>query len=284
MSDKKKTQVYLISDSTGETVNSIARSAFSLFDDIEIEENNWPLIRTKLQVDSIIDKAKEISKENFTIIMFTITDREIRNYLVSKCKRSKLPYIPVLSKVVSELSFILEKNINYSNQGKQHEVGKDYFSKIEAVNFAISHDDGQSLWDIQDADIIIIGVSRTSKSPTSIYLSYKGYRTANIPYVSSSMSLIESIKDIKDVFIVALTINSEELSDIRNKRMLVLDKDNYESDYTDINKIHEETIEAKRYYVKNNWPIINVTRRSVEETSANIIQLYNEFKISIGKE
>lgn len=274
MNNTKNINVYLISDSTGETVNSVSRSSFSLFDDIEVEEYNWPLVRTKNQVDKII---KDVI-ENFGIVMFTVTDREIRNYLVSECKRIKVPYISVLSKVVSELSFILEKNVNYNNQGKQHEVDKDYFSKIEAVSYSVSHDDGQALWDIQDADIIILGVSRTSKSPTSMYLSYKGYRTANVPYVSSSLELMEEIKKIKGVLIVALTINPEELVDIRKKRMLAFNTSKLDNRYTDINEISEELLEAQRFYTKNNWPVINVTRRSVEETVANIISLYNDFK------
>jgi regulator of PEP synthase PpsR (kinase-PPPase family) len=266
----KKVVLYLISDCTGDTLHSVARATISRFSGVESKEKVYPMVRSKEQIDEIM---KEI-KEDPGIVMYTIVDEDVRYYLKDECNKIDITYIPVLSHVVSKLSEYLDlQTISYP--GKQYDLDEEYFRKVEAVNFALNHDDGQSLYNLDKADIIIIGPSRTSKSPTSIYLAYRGYKVANIPLVPGNN--YADFNKYTRPLIVGLVINPDRLFDIRKNRLMSLDE-NRQTDYVDIEKIQSEIKETKILCNKNNWPIIDVTRRSVEETAACILNFYNKRK------
>ena len=268
---KKIIHVYLVSDSTGETVLSVARSALAHFDGLHVEEHLWSLVRTKGQIDKL---AKELEK-NHGIVMFTMINEELKEYLQEICVKSHVLSIPVLAEAVNSISNYLEVKVT-SQSGRQHAMDEDYFKRMNAINFALTHDDGQSYFDLKKADIILIGPSRTSKSPTSIYLAYRGYKVANIPYISGQ-SLPGILEKLDGPLIVGLVINHERLIEIRKNRLVNLNEvSNY--NYVDLDVVRQEVTEVKRLYQKNNWPVIDVTRKSVEETATNIITMYKQKK------
>ncbi len=269
---KKTINLHLISDSTGETLSSVARAVLSQFEGIESNDFIWPLIRTKSQLESVMES---ITKDP-GIVLYTILHDELIESLKKCCFALKTPCIPVLSHIIGEFSNYLGMNISHTI-GRQHLLDSEYFSRVEAISYTINHDDGQLAWDLFDADIIIIGVSRTSKSPTSVYLSCRGYKTANIPFVSIE-TIPASIYDLKKPLIVGLTINPEKLVQIRQSRLTLLGQE-MATDYIDIESIKKEIASSRKLFAKLNCPIIDVTKRSVEETAAKIIHLLQEKKI-----
>lgn len=266
---KKSINLHLISDSTGETLSSVSRAVLSQFEGVESNDFIWPLIRTKSQ----IEKVKESITKNPGIVLYTIMDDELIENLQSHCYQLQIPCIAVLSRIINEFSNYLGMDISHAI-GRQHLLDSGYFSKVEAINYTIAHDDGQVAWDLYDADIIIIGVSRTSKSPTSVYLSCRGYKTANIPFVDIK-TIPENIYDLKKPLIVGLTINPEKLIQIRQTRLLSIGQE-ANTDYIDIDAVKNEITESRKLFAKLNCPVIDVTKRSVEETAAKIIQLYQK--------
>ena len=264
--------LHLLSDSTGETVSSVSRAAIAQFDGIEVEEHTWPLIRTKGQVDKVLEKIRK----NGGFIMYTMADRKLRHYLKDSCNKMGVPCVSVMAKVITDLSRFLDMKTTSHQPGRQHEMDEEYFERVEAINFALAHDDGQSAWDLEEADVVLIGASRTSKSPTSMYLAYRGYRAANVPYVSG-VPLPDNIENLKNPLVVGLTISPDVLVQIRKNRLLSINEDS-STDYTDMERVKAELIEVRKIYTKNNWPVIDVTRRSVEETTATIIQYYEKRK------
>jgi len=267
----KKINLHLVSDSTGETLSAVARAVLSQFEGVESDDFIWSLVRTKGQVE----KIKESIKKNPGIVLYTILEDEITEDLKKFCYELQLPCIPVLSRIITEFSNYLGMNISHVI-GRQHILDEQYFSRVEAVNYTLAHDDGQSTWDLYDADIVVIGVSRTSKSPTSVYLSLRGYKTANIPFVSLE-TFPQNIYDLKSPLIVGLTINPEKLIQIRQNRLLMLGQE-LETDYIDLDKVKSEIAESRKLFSKLACPVIDVTKKSVEETAAKIIQLYQEKK------
>jgi regulator of PEP synthase PpsR (kinase-PPPase family) len=272
MTTKKVINLHLISDSTGETLSSVARAALSQFEGVDSNDFIWPLVRTKPQ----LDRALEAIQENPGIILYTILHDDLVEDLRKKCFELKIPCIPVLSHIIAEFSGYLGMNISHT-VGRQHLLDNEYFSRVEAISYTMTHDDGQSAWDLYDADIVIVGVSRTSKSPTSVYLSCRGYKTANIPFVSLS-TIPQTIYDLKKPLVVGLTINPEKLTQIRQTRLTSLGQESG-SDYINIEAIEQELAESRKLFSKLGCPIIDVTKRSVEETAAKIIQLLQEKKI-----
>ncbi|MCE3254918.1 MAG: yqfL [Rickettsiaceae bacterium] len=264
---KKTINLHLISDSTGETLSSVSRAVLSQFEGVESNDFIWPLVRTKGQ----IEKVKESISKNPGIVLYTILEDDLINSLKNHCSQLGVPCISVLSRIINEFSNYLEMSIS-NTIGRQHLLDREYFSRVEAINYTINHDDGQSTWDLYDADIVIIGASRTSKSPTSVYLSCRGYKTANVPFVSIE-SIPESIYDLKKPLIVGLTINPEKLVQIRQSRLALFGKD-IDSSYIDIEAVKNEVAASRKLFAKLNCSIIDVTKRSVEETAAKIIQLY----------
>ena len=268
-SNKKTLNLHLISDSTGETLISVARSVLSQFEGVESKDFIWPLIRTKSQ----IEKVKDSIAKNPGIVMYTIVQHDLIEVIKSYCYELQIPCIPVLSRIVTEFSNYLGMNIS-NIVGRQHLLDEEYFSRVEAINYTINHDDGQAARDLYDADIVIIGVSRTSKSPTSVYLSCRGYKTANIPFVDINR-IPDNIYDLKKPLIVGLIIHPEKLIQIRQTRLLSIAGE-MQGDYINLESVKKEIAESRKLYAKLCCPVIDVTKRSVEETAAKIIQLLQD--------
>ena len=257
--------LHLVSDSTGETVSSVARAALAQFEHAKPEEHVWSLIRTQGQLEKLIAALDT----HPGVVMFTLVNSEMRDALRKACDARRLPCIPVLGPVVNALSNYLREEAT-GTTGAQYEMSEDYFSRIDAINFALAHDDGQGTWELDQADIVIVGVSRTSKSPTCVYLAYRGFKAANVPFVPN-VELPESLFSLKQPLIVGLTISGERLIDIRNTRLAAMNQD-APTDYVDEERVREEIEASKIIFRKHGWPVIDVTRRSVEETATLIIQ------------
>jgi len=258
--------VHLVSDSTGETASSVARAVFSQYEGVEIEEHLYSLVRTKGQMIRVLE---EIRKEG-GIVMFTIVNAEMREMLKEKCDEMGVLCISILSEIIGKVSKYL--GIKTSKEvGMKLIMDEEYFSRVEALNFTLNHDDGQAVWDLEKADVVIVGVSRTSKSPTCIYLANRGYKAANVPFVSVD-SFPHEVAELKDKIVVGLLIDVERLVQIRKSRLISINTDS-ETSYTDIERVADEIKQARKFFTKNKWPIINVDNRSIEETSAMIIQM-----------
>jgi regulator of PEP synthase PpsR (kinase-PPPase family) len=265
----KKVTLHLISDSTGETLSSIAKAAFAQFDQIELKEYIWSLIRSPIQLNKVISTLRKKPG----IVMYTLTDQQLIETLREECSALQMPCMPVLDNIVYSLSQFLKIKPN-PKPGKQHVIDEEYFRKIEAMNFSITHDDGQHIENLGNADIILVGPSRTSKSPTSMYLAHRGFKTANVPFVSGC-PLPEILFSAKKPLIVGMSISPIRLVEIRKSRLLSM-SDHNNTEYIDQEKVTNEMMEAKKIFTVNHWPIIDITRKSVEEISATIVQLYHE--------
>ena len=263
---KKLINLHLISDSTGETLSSVARAVLSQFEGVESSDFIWPLIRTKPQLDRVMESISQ----NPGVVMYTILHDDLIDELRRKCYEIKVPCIPVLSHIIGEFSSYLGMTIS-STVGRQHLLDNQYFSRVDAISYTINHDDGQATWDLYEADIVIIGVSRTSKSPTSVYLSCRGYKTANVPFVSLE-TIPQSLYEIKKPLIVGLTINPEKLVQIRQTRLASIGQETG-TDYIDVESVKNEIAESRKLFAKLDCPVLDVTKRSVEETAAKIIHL-----------
>lgn len=272
----KTINIHLVSDSTGETLSSVSRAVLSQFEGVESNDFIWPLVRTKSQIDDVMNS---ISNDP-GIVMYTILHDDLILDLKKKCYEMNIPCIPVLSHIIGEFSQYL--NMNVSNTiGRQHLLDNQYFSRVDAISYTITHDDGQSTWDLYDSDIVIVGVSRTSKSPTSVYLSCRGYKVANIPFVSID-TMPQTIYELKKPLIVGLIVNPEKLSQIRQNRVGSIGAEDVSGSYVDVDSIKKEISESRKLFAKLNCPIIDVTKKSVEETSAKIINLLQEKRKNIG--
>lgn len=257
--------IHLISDSTGETVSSVFRAAIAQFDGIEPEEHLWTLVRTRAQIEKVIHGLKEEPG----VVMYTLLDKELIEMLKVECSKLSVPCIPVIANTVSELSRYFGKSIA-AQPGRQHQMDAEYFTKMEAINYSLAHDDGQNFHGLSAADIILVGPSRTSKSPTCMYLAYKGYKSANVPFVMGC-PLPPELESLKKPLIVGLTISADRLEQIRRTRLQSLNQDG-ETNYVDGEKIREEIEESRKLFHRNQWPVIDVSKRSVEETAATILQ------------
>ena len=262
-------QIYLISDSTGETLDRIFLALKAQFSNINYEVSQFSFTRTENQILKILDKAK--NNKN-SVILYTIVDNNLAKYLANAGEEKKIPCFSVLGNLILNFSKILNQRASHQPSG-QHVLNDEYYDRIEAIQFTISHDDGNSISDIEKSDIILVGVSRTSKTPTSIYLANKGFKTSNIPLVNEN-SLPEKIKKNPQLTcVVGLNTEPERLVDIRKNRMNSL-KETENKTYTSIENIKKEIIDAKKTFQKYKWPSIDVTRKSVEETAASIIKIH----------
>ena len=264
----KSFHLHLVSDSTGETVSMVARACLVQFDTIEAHERLWAMIRSKDQVEEVLEGIRE----NPGFVLYTIVNEDIRNLLEDGCRKLQVPCIAVLDPIISKLGAHLDVEI-HPMPGRQHVMDAEYFSRIEAMQFVLSHDDGQSTHDLDKADVVLLGVSRTSKTPTCIYLANRGIKAANIPIVPGC-ALPDELFAAANPLIVGLTKEPKRLVEIRRQRLRLLDQDE-ETDYVDLEKVSKEINEARRLYTKHDWPVINVSRKSIEETAATIIQMVN---------
>ncbi len=264
----KHFHLHLVSDATGETVDMVARSSLVQFKNIDNTQHVWNMVRNENQIREIIDGVKK----NPGFILYTLVDNEMRTLLENSCRELKVPCIPILDPVVNALGSYLKAEIQAA-PGRQHVMDAEYFSRIEAMHFVLSHDDGQSTRSLDSADVIIVGVSRTSKTPTCIYLANRGLKAANVPIVPGCQLPIELL-DAGKPLVVALTNDPRQLVQIRRNRLKSLGQDEA-TDYIDMETVSSEVKEARRLYASQNWPVIDVTRKSIEEVAANILQLYN---------
>ena len=262
-------QIYLISDSTGETLDRVFLAIKAQFKNIKYDVKSYFFTRTENQISKIMAEAK---KNDNAIILYTIVDTSLAKFLANKGDEKKIPCFSVLGNLIMNFSKLLNQKASHVPSG-QHALNEEYYERIEAIQFTMAHDDGNLAEDIDKADLILLGVSRTSKTPTSIYLANKGYKTLNIPLVNEQ-SIPESLKkNPKLSCVVGLTTEPQRLVDIRKNRMNAL-KEKENTNYTNINKIEKEINEAKKTFTKYKWPTIDVTRKSVEETAASIIKIY----------
>ncbi len=262
-------QIYLISDSTGETLDRIFLALKAQFLNIEYKVHSYSFTRTENQILKILEDAE---KNANAIILYTIVDNNLAKYLSNVSNNKKIPCFGVLGNLILNFSKILNQKATHEPSG-QHILNEEYYDRIEAIQFTMNHDDGNLLNEVDKSDIILIGVSRTSKTPTSIYLANKGFKTSNIPLVNEN-SLPESLKkNPKMVCVVGLSTEPERLVDLRKNRMNSL-KETENIQYTNLDNIKKEVLEAKKTFQKYKWPSIDVTRKSVEETAASIIKIH----------
>ena len=262
-------QIYLISDSTGETLDRIFLALKAQFKNIEYKVHPYSFTRTQNQIIKILEMAK---KNENSIILYTIVDNGLAKFLANQSEDKGLPCFGVLGNLILSFSKLLNQRASHQPSG-QHVLNEEYYQRIEAIQFTMSHDDGNLVNEAGKSDIILLGVSRTSKTPTSIYLANKGYKTSNIPLVNEN-SIPKILKDNpKLTCIVGLNTEPQRLVDIRKNRMNSL-KETDNTKYTNIDNIQKEIDEAKKTFKKYGWPSIDVTRKSVEETAASIIKIY----------
>jgi regulator of PEP synthase PpsR (kinase-PPPase family) len=262
-------QIYLISDSTGETLDRIFLALKAQFKNIEYKVHSYSFTRTENQILKILDDAK---KNENSVILYTIVDNNLAKYLANVSDQKKIPCFGVLGNLILNFSKILNQKASHEPSG-QHVLNEEYYDRIEAIQFTMNHDDGNLLNDIEKSDIILVGVSRTSKTPTSIYLANKGFKTSNIPLVNEN-SLPKKLKDNPQLAcVVGLNTEAERLVDLRKNRMNSL-RETENTKYTSIENIKKEIMDAKKTFQKYKWPSIDVTRKSVEETAASIIKIY----------
>ena len=269
-------QIYLISDSTGETLERIFLALKAQFKNIEYKIHSYSFTRTENQILKILEDAEV---NNNSIILYTIVDNNLAKYLANKSNDKKIPCFGVLGNLILNFSKILNQKASHEPSG-QHILNEEYYDRIEAIQFTMNHDDGNLLNDIDKSDIILVGVSRTSKTPTSIYLANKGFRTSNIPLVNES-SLPEKLKkDPHFTCVVGLSTEAERLADLRKNRMNSL-KEKENTEYTNLDNIKDEVLKAKKTFQKYKWPVIDVTRKSVEETAASIIKIHEIYSNNV---
>jgi len=267
---RHKYQIHLISDSTGETLDRIFLALKSQFPNFNHNKKEYIFIRTEKQINKIISECEE--KEN-VIILYTVVETKIDKYIVEICKKKNIPCFGILGNLIINFSKLIKQKSNHTPSA-QHVLDEDYYKRIEALQFSMSHDDGMNVKDIKNADIVLLGVSRTSKTPTSIYLANKGYKTLNIPLIR--MQEIPSLlkEDCKNLCVVGLVVEAERLSDIRNNRLEIMRETNIPN-YSNLDSILEEIEESKKLFKKYKWPVVDVTRKSVEETAATIIKIFD---------
>jgi len=258
--------VHLVSDSTGETLNAMARAVCARFENVLPIEHYYALVRSPRQLERALADIEEAPG----VVMHTIVDDTLRTALEEGCRRLDMPCIAALDPLVSALSRYLGAALT-RRVGAQHALDTDYFNRMDALNYAIGHDDGQGGQELDQADVVLVGVSRTSKTPTCIYLAHRGIRAANFPLVPGR-PIPEALTRLSSALVVGLTVSPDRLIQIRRNRLLSL-KESRDTAYTDIEAVREEVVQARRLYERQGWPVIDVTRRSVEETAAAVLNL-----------
>jgi regulator of PEP synthase PpsR (kinase-PPPase family) len=260
--------IHLVSDSTGETLNAVAKAALAQFE-ARVIEHVYALVRNSRQLDRVL---REID-EHPGLVMYTMVDPDLRDALVAGCQARRVQSIAVMEPVLSAMARFLGRE-RTGRPGRQHALDAEYFHRIDALNFAMGHDDGQVVDHLEAADVVLVGVSRTSKTPTCIYLANRGIKAANIPLVPAQ-ALPASVLSLKNPLVVGLILSPDRLAQIRRNRLIGLNETS-ETDYADPDAIREEIRDARRLFEQHNWPVIDVTRRSIEETAAAIINLLSQ--------
>ena len=264
---KNTLTLHLVSDSTGETLKAVSSAAAAQFSELEYQQKTYPMVRTVTQLERVFKNIKEEKG----VVFCTLVEEEVRQKLEQFCKKENILYLPVMENIVS----VLEEYTGFeaiNKPGGQHILNDDYFKRIEAINYTLEHDDGQGQLNLENADVIVVGVSRTSKTPTCIYLANQGIKAANYPLVPH-VGISEELENVKNTQVVALITSAHTLVEIRRKRSIELGLNNTDNDYIDIHKVEEEITTAKRIFANKGWPVIDITRRSVEETASAIMNI-----------
>ncbi len=270
-----KFHLHLVSDATGETLGNVARACLVQFEGVEGVEHLWPMVRTERQ----LEKGLSAIDAEPGMVLFTIVDDAMRAILQDRCRSLSIPCIPVLDPVIQALALHLGLE-SRGQPGRQHALDAEYFRRIEAMHFVLEHDDGQAVHDIDRADIILVGVSRTSKTPTCIYLANRGVKAANVPFVPGC-PLPTELLEATSPLIVGLTNDPGRLVQVRKNRLRMLDHDS-QTDYVDPESVRSEVEAARRLFASHEWPVIDVTRRSIEETAAAVMQINAKRKSDAG--
>lgn len=260
--------LHLVSDSTGETVHSLGRACAVQFESVDIQEHLWPLTRSNEQIDAVLQGVKK----NPGLVLYSLVEEDVRKTLDDGCREQGVPTVSVLDPIFAAFANHLGLH-KRGLPGRQHVLDEEYFQRIDAMQFALAHDDGQGVYDIDESDVILTGVSRTSKSPTCIYLANRGVKAANVPYVPG-IALPEELLALKGEncpLIVGLTKDPAQLVQIRRNRLRMIEE-HADTDYVDLETVREEVSTARRFFNERGWPIIDVSRRSIEETAAAILQ------------
>jgi regulator of PEP synthase PpsR (kinase-PPPase family) len=261
--------LHLLSDSTGETLENIAKAALAQFDGAEhVVKHFWPMVRSESHLDRILTDVAA----NPGLVLFTLVNRDTRRKLETRCRVLGLPAVAALDAVSDAMSNMLGQEAK-ARPGRQHVMDAAYFARVDAIQFTIAHDDGINAQNWEEADIVLAGVSRTSKTPTSIYLANRGYKTANIPIVPESPPP-PILFQLKHPMVIGLVTSAERLIQVRRNRLLSLNQ-SPDTDYVDEEKVRAEVAHARRMFADNGWPVLDVTRRSIEESAAAIINLFN---------
>ncbi len=275
-SQPQRFHLHLVSDATGETLSSVARACLVQFEQVQPIEHMWWLVRSQGQVARVVAGIEAEPG----VVLATLMDGAVRALLEEACRQLKVPFIPVLDPVMAALSGYL--NVQFGAQpGRQHVLDAEYFARIDAMHYTLAHDDGLLLIGLDEADVVLTGVSRTSKTPTCMYLANRGIKAANVPLIPG-MPPPPELMSLKGPLIVGLTKEPKSLSDIRRSRLKFLQQ-NDETDYADEERVKNEVTEARRLFARQGWPVIDVTRRSIEEASATILQLLKEKREAAGE-
>ncbi len=261
---RQEFHLHLVSDSTGETIHSVARACLVQFDHVHPVEHAWPMARTQNAMQVVLDGIKDKPGP----VMFTLVDDALRDQLLDGCRRLKVPCISVLDPVITAFGKFLDAQPLH-RVGGQHEMDAEYFQRIEAMDWALAHDDGQKAHEFDQSDVILVGVSRTSKTPTCLYLANRGVKAANIPYVPG-IPLPDALDRVEHALIIGLTNDPKRLVELRRARLDLLQQAG-DTPYIDPSIVRAEITEARRYFSERKWPVIDVTRRSIEETAAAVM-------------
>lgn len=261
--------LHLLSDSTGETLENIAKAALAQYDDVETLRHFWPMVRSEAHLERILQEIAQ----NPGLVLFTLVNPDVRRTLEARCRAMGLPAVAPLDGVNAALSGLLGQAAK-ARPGRQHMLDAAYFARVDAIQFTIAHDDGLNWENWEEAEILLAGVSRSSKTPTSIYLANRGFKVANIPIVVESPPP-DKLFNLKNPMVVGLTTSADRLIQVRRNRLLSLNQAP-ETPYVDQEAVSREVAYARRMFADNGWPVIDVTRRSIEETAAAVITLYQE--------
>jgi len=265
----KALHLHLISDSTGETLDMLAKACLAQFDNVEAIPHPWPMVRSEGHLDRVLDDVEQRPG----LVLFTIVNPATRRALEQKCRRRGIHAVSVLDPVLDALAAVSGEQAK-GRAGRQHALDAAYFARVDAIQFTVAHDDGVGAENWEEADIVLAGVSRTSKTPTSIYLANRGYKVANVPLVPESPPP-PALFALRHPLVVGLTTNSDRLVQIRRNRLLALNQAPA-TDYVDLEAVNSELAFARRLFADHNWPVIDVTRRSIEETALAIAKHYND--------